>query len=276
MTGFQLTALVNKSAELAPQPCGPPCSSNSSRRRNWRWWTSAPLEKARPLPQMIATCASGSRSKRRSASIRCRTRSSLKALSRSGRFKVRVAIWSRQSYSTKVSVIPLSSRLPVEPDVFETPAIVLAVRHHRQSFDLRLPAGRGAQVVDDRPGQIFLHLIVDLPGELPPLGRIGLHRLLVDYPVKFLVAIAHVIALRAADKILVERDIRVIDRGAQHVEPDRVVFLDQLGHPLRGLDRVELGVDADLFELVDQDRTRIAVDREVARRDLDREPLVRS
>ena len=36
ITGFQLTALVNKSAELAPQPCGPPCSSNSSRRRNWR------------------------------------------------------------------------------------------------------------------------------------------------------------------------------------------------------------------------------------------------
>src|SRR6516165_8269573 len=98
---------------------------------------------------MIATCASGSRSKRRSASIRCRTRSSLKALSRSGRFKVRVAIWSRQSYSTKVSAISVPSLLPVEPDVFEAPAIVLAVGHHRQAFDRELPAGGGAQVVDD-------------------------------------------------------------------------------------------------------------------------------
>ncbi len=49
MTGFQLTDRVNRSAELVPQPCGPPSFSNSSRLRSWRWRTSAPLENARPL-----------------------------------------------------------------------------------------------------------------------------------------------------------------------------------------------------------------------------------
>src|ERR1700719_2309216 len=42
---------------------------------------------------MTATCASGSRSNRLSASARWRTSSSLKALSRSGRFRLSVAIW---------------------------------------------------------------------------------------------------------------------------------------------------------------------------------------
>jgi hypothetical protein len=59
--------------------------------------------------------------------------------------------------------IIIGRTLPVEPDVFEAPAIVLAVGHHRQPFDFGLPAGRGTQVVNDRPGQVFLQLMVDLP-----------------------------------------------------------------------------------------------------------------
>ena len=35
-------------------------------------------------------------------------------------------------------------------------------------------------MIDDRPGQILLHLIVDLPSELFALSRISLHRLLID------------------------------------------------------------------------------------------------
>ena len=53
----------------------------------------------------IATCASGSRSKRRSASARCRTRSSLKAFNRSGRFNVKVATWLLQAYSTRLGAV---------------------------------------------------------------------------------------------------------------------------------------------------------------------------
>src|SRR5580704_15823040 len=109
---------------------------------------------------MTATWASGSRSKRRNASARWRTRSSLKALSRSGRLSVRVATWLLQAYSTRflasVWVILVPSALPVEPDVFKAPAIILAVSHHGQPFDLGHPAGRGAQMVDDRPSEILL------------------------------------------------------------------------------------------------------------------------
>src|SRR5438045_4812978 len=115
MTGFQLTACVKRSAELVPQPCGPPSFSNSSRLRNWRWRTSAPLQKARPRPLRMATSASGSRSKRRKASASCRTTSSLTAFNLSGRFSVIVAIRSTQAYSTKfwgsVSIAP-SRALP--------------------------------------------------------------------------------------------------------------------------------------------------------------------
>src|ERR1700720_3487962 len=117
---------------------------------------------------MTATCASGSRSNRLSASARWRTSSSLKALSRSGRFRLSVAIWLLQAYSTSAP-LPLF----VEPHILEAPAIVLAVGHHRQPLDLGLPAGRGAQVVDDRARQVFLQLVVDIPHQLFALCRIG-------------------------------------------------------------------------------------------------------
>src|SRR5258708_4315098 len=119
---------------------------------------------------MTATCASGSRSNRLSASARWRTNSSLKALSRSGRFRLSVAIWLLQAYSTRlIRSLPLF----VEPHILEAPAIVLAVGHHRQPLDLGLPAGRRAQVVDDRARQVFLQLVVDIPHQLFALCRIG-------------------------------------------------------------------------------------------------------
>src|SRR5208282_5911595 len=50
----------------------------------------------------------------------------------------------------------------------------------RQPFQLGLPAGRGAEVVDDRPGSILLQLLVDLPDKLPALVLVGFDRLLLE------------------------------------------------------------------------------------------------
>jgi hypothetical protein len=47
-------------------------------------------------------------------------------------------------------------RLSLEPNVFETPAIVEAVHHGGQSLHPRVPAGRGAIVRNDRPHAIQL------------------------------------------------------------------------------------------------------------------------
>jgi hypothetical protein len=52
------------------------------------------------------------------------------------------------------------------------------------------------------------------------------------------------------------------------------VLAGELGEPAGGLDRVELAVDPDLLQLVDQNDRRVAIGRDVARRDVDREPLV--
>src|SRR4051812_23043075 len=44
----------------------------------------------------------------------------------------------------------------VQPPVFHAPAVVLAVDHQGDAFELRLPTGRGAQVIDDRPAKPLL------------------------------------------------------------------------------------------------------------------------
>src|SRR6516162_10840554 len=46
--------------------------------------------------------------------------------------------------------------LAVEPQIFETPAIVDAVDHDRQALDVGLPAARRPIVKDDRPGAVLL------------------------------------------------------------------------------------------------------------------------
>src|ERR1700719_2796750 len=66
-------------------------------------------------------------------------------------------------------------RLLIQPEVFEAPAIVLAVDHDRQALDLGLPAGRGAEMINDRTRAVLLQFLVDLPDELTALLRIGLH-----------------------------------------------------------------------------------------------------
>src|SRR6266849_3181132 len=50
----------------------------------------------------------------------------------------------------------ISQRLLVEPEVLVARAIVDAVDHDRQPFQVRLPAGGATREIDDRPG-IVLH-----------------------------------------------------------------------------------------------------------------------
>src|SRR5215469_3948806 len=90
----------------------------------------------------------------------------------------------------------------VQPEILEAPAIVLAVDHDRQPFDLGLPAAGGAEVVDDRPCAVLLQFLVDFPDEVAALLLAGFHRLLRELFFELGVAVAGVVALRAAAVIL--------------------------------------------------------------------------
>src|SRR5262249_52768166 len=68
----------------------------------------------------------------------------------------------------------------VQPYVLVAVAVVGAVDHDRHALDVRLPAGRGAGMQDDRPRHVLLELLVDLPDELLALLDVGLHRLFVE------------------------------------------------------------------------------------------------
>src|SRR5438477_12329555 len=95
------------------------------------------------------------------------------------------------------------TRLAVEPPIFHAPAIVLAVDHDRYALELRLPAGRGAKVVDDRPRAILLQFLVDVPDQALALLLVGFRRLFLEQLLELAVAVAGVVALRAAAVLLV-------------------------------------------------------------------------
>jgi hypothetical protein len=65
--------------------------------------------------------------------------------------------------------------LPVEPDVFHTPAVKDAVDHHRYVLEIRIPAGSRAAVEDDRPSKVLGQLPFDLPDQLFARSLVGLH-----------------------------------------------------------------------------------------------------
>src|SRR5438105_15151383 len=92
----------------------------------------------------------------------------------------------------------------VEPPIFHAPAIVLAVDHDRRTLQLRLPAGRGAEMIDDRPRAVLLQFLVNLPNQPLALLLVGLDRLFFVQLLELAVAIAGVVALRAATVILIE------------------------------------------------------------------------
>ena len=98
--------------------------------------------------------------------------------------------------------------------------------------------------------------------------------MLVNQLVNRLVAISGVIARRAAAVILVELRIGIVDLAFGDIEPDFVIFAHQPRIPLRCIDRLEVAIDIDLFQLIDQDQRRVAPGRNIARCDGDGEPLV--
>src|SRR6266478_495536 len=111
----------------------------------------------------------------------------------------------------------------VEPPIFHAPAIVLAVDHDCDALELRLPAGGSAEVVDDRSRAVLLQFLVDVPDQALALLLVGLRRLLLEQCLELAVAIAGVVALRAATVVLVELLVGVVDAAAGVVLADLVV-----------------------------------------------------
>ena len=164
----------------------------------------------------------------------------------------------------------------VEPAVFETPAVVDAVDLQHDALELRRPTGVGDVPADHRPRHVVGELALDLPHDLLALFLVLLGRLLVDQLVDLGIVVGRVVAIRLGKEVLVEIRVGVVDAQARQVHAELVVLALDLGVPDRGVDRLELGLDADLLQLVDQDHRRVAVDRDVARRDLDLERLARA
>src|SRR5712691_9571850 len=164
-------------------------------------------------------------------------------------------------------------RLSLQPDVFEARGVEDAVDHQRHALHPRLHADRGTDVKDDRPHAVFGEFLLDLPHQLPPLVWVGLHRLPFDQRVEFGIAIAAVITLRAAHVILIKILVRVIEAVFADHQADGEVFAHDLGIPIGRVDGVEFSVDVDLLQLVDQDHRRVARERNVAYRELDRDSV---
>ena len=127
---------------------------------------------------------------------------------------------------------------------------------------------------DHRPCDVLLQLLVDLPNKPLALLDIRFRGLLIEQLLELLVAVVGVIALRSAGVILVEILVRIIDRIAGKVEPDRIVLARDLAVPVARFHHLELAVDINVLELIDQDNRGITIDRDVSRRDLEREPFV--
>src|SRR6516165_1870373 len=138
---------------------------------------------------------------------------------------------------------PGGKGLFVEPDVFETPAVIDAVAHDRQPLDPGLPAGCPARVGDDRPDRVLLQFPVDLPDQLLALLLVGLDRLPVEPPLHLAIAVSEIIAFGTAGVVLVEQLGRIVDRGEREDEADLVVLARQPRKPVHRLDQVEIGVD---------------------------------
>src|SRR5260370_21614662 len=132
--------------------------------------------------------------------------------------------------------------LLIEPHVLKPPAVENAVDDQIEALDARPPAGRGAGVEYDRARGVAREAPLDLPHQLPPLLGIGLARLPVDQRVDLLVAIAGVVAVRAARVVLVEHLFGVVDRCLSVIDADRIVLADYLGVPVSCLDRIMASV----------------------------------
>src|SRR5260370_22111717 len=102
--------------------------------------------------------------------------------------------------------------LLIQPHVLVTIAVVGAVHHDGDALYIGLPARALAAVEDDRPGDVFLKLLVDFPNQLLARGETGLLGLLIEQLLDLLVAVIGVVALRIAGIVLVECLVRIVDR----------------------------------------------------------------
>src|SRR5438045_9539964 len=84
----------------------------------------------------------------------------------------------------------VNTKLMVEPDVFHAPAIVDAVDHDGQPFDLGVPADAAAVEVDQRLGVVLGQPPLDLPDEPLALFLVRFDRLPLDHRVNLGVAMA--------------------------------------------------------------------------------------
>jgi hypothetical protein len=166
--------------------------------------------------------------------------------------------------------------LGIEPDVIQAPAIVPAVDHDGQSFHLRLHAGGGAGVVDDRARAVLLQLLVDVPDATPALVAVGDLGLRDELFLELGVSNNRCSCAPSRSGNPRRTVVGVVDTASGVVKADLVILAGELGKLVGGLDRLELAIDADLLELIDQDGRRVAVGRDVARGGFNRQPLVGS
>src|SRR6516165_7320691 len=114
--------------------------------------------------------------------------------------------------------------LLVEPDVFHAIAVVDAVDHRGEPLDIGLRASPAARIKDDRQGAVLSQPPFDLPDQLFAFFSVGFGRLLVDQLVDLRIAIAGVVAHRAAHEVLIELLVWVVDAALGAVDRDRVVL----------------------------------------------------
>src|SRR5712691_6072161 len=164
----------------------------------------------------------------------------------------------------------------IEPDILHAPAVKQAVDHDRQPLQVRSPAGGEPVVEKNRPSTVLLQFLVDFPNQVPALFLVRLHRLLIEQFVDLGIAVAGVIAVRAASVILVDLRVGVVAAGGGQVEADLVVLAVDLGKPGGAFNRLEFRIDVNLAELVDQNDGGIAKRRGVADGYLDGEAYARS
>src|SRR5436189_3604972 len=115
------------------------------------------------------------------------------------KFVVRTKAW--RSSGQRLGLAPV---LFVQPEVFETVPVIDAVDHRSVALDIRVPAGAGSVVPQDRPRRILSQLAFDRPDQLLALCGVEFDRLPIDQLVGLRVTIAVVIALATAAEILIE------------------------------------------------------------------------
>src|ERR1700730_13866176 len=101
--------------------------------------------------------------------------------------------------------------LLVQPHIFHPQSVVDAVDHRHVVLDVGLPAGPRAVVIEHRPGDVFGQAALVFPDHFPSFCLVGFHRLLVEQFVYLGVAVAVVVAFRAAGIILIECLVGVVD-----------------------------------------------------------------